>query len=326
MPWRLAPRAAFSLGLLGVVGLTASAALLRLPAPQTDPAEPPLQTLGCARVGSDAWSPLPGVEYTGSVIVELPRVQPATPRGMMTLIVGDAIALDIEARSASGAFPFRRERMTTGPGVGVPPDLWLESGTPFDVPRELTRLSLSGQERSAIVEIALGRRAPRVLARLSGYESALKTRVCAATRFAAIGMDAGRHELDLADSRYFATGWYAEERGPDRAHIRWMRTHGAVLVPSARGDGATIRLRASPPRTGAVNDAPLLTLRVNDTYDALTLPMSPGSEDYEWTIPGEAWVAGVNELLFSVSRTPQVEDTGGVTRGLALERLSVAMR
>ena len=323
MPWRLAPRAALSLGLLGAVGLTASAALLRLPASPPDPVEPPLQTLGCARVGSDAWSPLPGVEYTGSVLVDLPPALPAAPRGTMTLIVGDAIALDIEARSASGSFPFRRERMTTGPGVGVPPDLWLEAGTPFDMPRELTRLSLAAQERPVTVEIALGRRAPRVLARLSGYEAALKTRICAATRLAAASIDADVYELDLADSRHFATGWYAEERRNDGAPIRWMRRHGAIFVPSARGDPALITVRASPPSTGAVNDAPLLALTVNDSYDALTLPMSPGSHDYVWTIPGEAWVAGVNELLFSVSRTPRIEDTGGVTRGLALEKLSV---
>ena len=324
MPWRLAPRAAFSLGLLGAVGLTASAAFFRLPAAATDPLEPPLQALGCARVGSDAWSPLPGLEYTGTLIAELPPAVPTAPGATMTLIVGDSIALDIEARSSSGPFPFRRERMPTGPGVGVPPDLWLETGTPFDLPRELTRLSLNAQERPEIVEISLGRRAPRVLARLRGSDAGLKTRVCAATRLAAARDDVEVFDLDLAASRYFATGWYAEERRADGAYIRWMREHGAVFVPSARGDGVIVRIRASPPSTSGVNEAPLLSLAVNDSYDALTLPMSPGSHDYEWTVPGEAWVAGVNELLFSVSRTPRIEDTNGVTRGLALERLSVA--
>ena len=186
-----------------------------------------------------------------------------------------------------------RERLRTGPGVGVPPDLWLETGTPLDVPRELTRVVVAPHGRGrndrdrAGPPRAAGAGAPERLRAV-----AQDTRLCgdAARRSAR----RGRRLRDRSgDSRFFATGWYAEERGPDGRHVRWMREHGAVLVPSSRvPHGVTISMRASPPSTGAVNDAPLLSLRVNDVYDALTLPMSAGAARLRMDDPREAWVGG----------------------------------
>ena len=266
---------------------------------------------------------MPGVEYTGVLLIDLP----AGARASMAVILGDTIPLDIEARSATGMFPITRERMASGPGVGVPPDLWLEGGTPLDLPGELVRVTLPARvDRAEALALSLGRRAPRVLARLEGYAPSVKTRVCAATSFSEPWPAADAVEIDLADSRHFATGWYAEDVRPDGAPLRWMREHGAVLVPSSRDGVVTVRIRAAPPTTPSGDDAPRLSLRVNDIHDAATQSMSPGSRDYEWEIPATAWVEGINELLFSVSRTTRREDTGDVVRGLALEHLSVSLK
>jgi hypothetical protein len=310
-------------GLFGLAGLGLSASLRLVSAhpPRGDPAPLPIQVLGCARVGSDAWSPLPGVEYTGALLIDLP----ASSRATLSLIVGDSMSLDVEAASATGHYPYRRERLRRGPGVGVPPDLWLEGGDPWDLPRELTRITFDAPpDRPQSIELSLGRRAPRVLARLDGYDASVRTRVCAATRLVDRALTDAPFNLVPAESKYFATGWYAEEPRGDGVDRRWMREHGAILIPSSRDEAVIVTLRASPPATPQGREEPLLSLRVNDLYDALTVPMSPGVRDYEWTIPAAAWVSGINELLFSVSRTPMPDHTGGRTRGLALERLTVA--
>jgi hypothetical protein len=324
MRWRRAPRAALAVGVLGLAGLALSASLRRVSAhpPRGDPASVPIQSLGCARVGSDAWSPLPGVEYTGTLLIDLP----ASDRATLSLIIGDSIPLDLEAASPTGHYPYRRERLRYGPGVGVPPDLWLEGGDPWDLPRELTRITLEAQpDRAESIELSLGRRAPRVLARLDGYDATVRTRVCAATHLVDRSLADAPFSVVPAESKFFATGWYAEESRDDGADRRWMREHGAILIPSSRDGDVVVTLRAAPPVTPQGREEPLLSLRVNDLYDALTVPMSPGVRDYEWTIPSTAWVAGINEVLFSVSRTPLPDDTGGRTVGLALERLTVTL-
>jgi hypothetical protein len=300
MPWRLAPRAAYSVGLVGLIGLTGSLPFVRLSddAAPPDPSSLQLRTLGCARVGSDAWSPL---------------------------ILGDAIPLDIEAWTPSGTFPITQEHMASGPGVGVPPDLWLEGGSPWDLPGELVRVTLPARaERAETIALSLGRRAPRVLARLSGYDAALQTRVCAATRFTERWPAADAYEIDVADSRHFVTGWYAEDVGGDGAPLRWMRQHGAVLVPSPRDGVVTVKIRASPPDARSDDEPPLVSLRINDIHDATPQVLSPGWRDYEWTVPATAWVPGINELLFVMSKTAGT-DSRGRTRGLALQRLTVSI-
>lgn len=306
---------------MGLIGLTGSLPFLRL-ADDSPPADPSLlqpRALGCARVGSDAWSPLPGVEYTGALVIDLPPAAQAS----MTIILSDTMALDVEAHTTSGPFPMTRERSRSGPGVGVPADLWLEGGTPWDLPGELVRVTLPARaDRAETIALSLGRRAPRVLARLDGYAPSVKTRVCAATRFPDPWPAAAAHDVDLADSRYFATGWYAEDAARDGTLLRWMRDQGAVLIPSSRDGAVTVTIRAMPPESERAGDPPMLSLRVNDIHDALPRPIGPGSHAYEWQIPDSAWVEGINELLFRVSKVPGA-DTDGRTRGLALERLSV---
>jgi hypothetical protein len=48
--------------------------------------------------------------------------------------------------------------------------------------------------------------------------------------------------------------------------------------------------------------------------------MRAGFADYEWSVPDAAWVAGTNELFFTVSR---VERRGTRALGLALASLHV---
>jgi hypothetical protein len=316
MPWRLAPRAAYSLGLLGMVGLTVSASLTRsTPESASDTADG-ARTLGCARVGGDAWSPLPGVEYTGALRLELPAAAGAA----MMVIVGDDVPLDLEARTAAAAFPFTRTRLRRGPGIGVPPDLWLESGVPWDVPGELVRLTFDARaDRAATIDLMLGRRAPRVLARIAGYDESVRTQVCAVTPVAGPGVGDRSLEIGPADAAYFGTGWLADVR--DQGVVtRPMRDHGALFIPSTHDGAVSIRLRAAP----AATDAPLtLSLRVNDLFDGGAVAMSAEAADYEWSIPAHAWVAGINELLFSVSGTAAVTDIAGRRVRLRFERLSV---
>lgn len=248
------------------------------------------------------------------------------------MVIGDRVPLDIEAKSVdSTPFPIRRERLRAGPGLGVPPDFWLESGSPWSLPPELVRITLEASPtRAQLVELTLGRRAPRVLARLTGYSNDARADVCAAR----IGVDdafvnRGALSISPSQSEYFATGWYAEDAASgDMGTVRWMGEFGAILVPSAHDGDLLVRLRALPPLTESRDNVPLLSLRVNEVFDAITVPMTAGAADYEWSIPDRAWVAGTNELLFSVSRTMRASDRGGRDRvlGLALQELELALK
>lgn len=292
------------------------------------PTRPVAPTLSCARIRTDAWSPLPGVEYTGVLSVDLPPAE----GGTMSLIIADALPLDLEAQTAAGVpLPLPHERVRRGPGVGLPPDLWLETNNPFSVPHNVVKATLRASAEAAhAITLRLGRRAPRVLARLDGYADDVRAEVCARV----LGVD--RHvdhgvELDIAADQagYFGTGWFAEEADPGgETIVRWMGEYGAVLVPSAGDGGLLLRVRAAPPAAAGGDAAPLLSLRVNDVFDASTTPMRPGRSDYEWSIPAAAWVAGTNELLFSVSRTVRVPRATGGDRvlGLALERLTLSLQ
>ncbi|HUE86358.1 MAG TPA: hypothetical protein VMO26_09800 [Vicinamibacterales bacterium] len=316
MPWRLGPRAALAIGLPGAFALTAASGMLRTPnsdSPRPTSAAIPSAPIGsiddtltrdadgCARVRSTVWHPLSGVEYTGRLRITLP------PRhgGAIILFIGDSVPLDVEAETARRVpLGISRERLTTGPGVHLPPDFWLEDQVPWNAPREVVRVTADarGEDKLSFV-LRLGRRAPRVLARLVGYPPDVKVPVCA---------DPVRE-----GERYFGTGWYGEERTTDGA-IRWMREGGAVLVASARGRETRVRIRAAPAVASDVEGATTLTLRVNDVLELPPVAMRPGLADYEWSVPDAAWVAGTNELFFTVSR---VERRGARTLGLALASL-----
>ena len=253
---------------------------------------------GCAGVRSTVWHPLSGVEYTGRLRIQLP----AQVGGSVVLFVGDVIPLDLEAETPDGRpIALHLERLPPGPGLHVPPDFWLDDNAPWSAPSEIARVAIDAPgHRDLPFTLSLGRRAPRVIARLVGYPSYTHVAVCA--------------EPVRANETYFATGWYGEEPTSDGA-IRWMREHGAVLLASATGQAAHVHLRAAPAVPGSEGDETTLSLRVNDVFDAPPQRMSVGFADYEWDVPDSAWVAGTNELFFSVSRT---FTRGTRTLGLAL--------
>jgi hypothetical protein len=60
-------------------------------------------------------------------------------------------------------------------------------------------------------------------------------------------------------------------------------------------------------------------LRVNDVWESAATPMRPGIAEYQWRVPPEVWVAGVNELLFGVSAA----GASGTPRGLELHSVRV---
>jgi hypothetical protein len=302
MPWRRPPRAAL-LFLLGAGALTAAAAALR---PDPDiPRASINSTLtrdaeGCAGVTSVVWHPLSGLDYTGRLRIRLP----AQFGGAMVLFVGDAAPLDFEASTERGEpVAINHERLVVGPGVGVPPDFWIEDGSPLSAPPFVSRLTIDAAgESDRSISLGLGRRAPRVLARLIGYPATARAPVCA--------------EAIARDEIYFGTGWYGQEHTSDHGAVRWMREHGAVLVTSPHGRGTTLRFRAAP----AELEGTELIVRVNDVHDLATIPLHAGFRDYALVVPDAAWAAGTNELFFTVSRTRKV---GTRVRGLALASLHV---
>ena len=257
---------------------------------------------GCAGVRSTVWHPLSGLEYTGRLRLHLP----ALAGGQVVFFIGDSIPLDVDVESFDGrALAFRQQRLPSGPGVHVPPDFWLDDNAPWNAPRAIVRLSVDANPlRGLDVRVSLGRRAPRVLARLVGYTADAQVPVCA--------------ERVSDREIYFASGWYGEENG-DFGPIRWMREHGAVLLPSRDGRAVRVRLRAAPAVTPREDDATTLSLRVNDFVDLTPVRMQRGFADYEWDVPDNAWVPGTNELFFSVSRSVA---RGTRTLGLALASIT----
>lgn len=256
---------------------------------------------GCAGVRGTAWHPLSGVDYTGRLRITLP----ARAGGTLVLFIGDSVPLDVEAETVTGApIVVARERLQAGPAAAVPPDFWLEDQSPWNAPREIVRVAVDARAVGDLVFVLrLGRRAPRVLARLTGYPPEAAATVCA--------------QPLAAGERDFTTGWYPEETAPE-GPVRWMRGHGAVLVHSPDGRQTRVRIRAAPAVAGGVESPTTVTLRVNDVFDLPPVAMRAGYADYEWLVPDAAWVPGANELLFTVSR---VEQRGPRLLGLALASL-----
>lgn len=322
MRWRRGPRAAVAPGAIGAAALVAFALSACAPAPPdatpsraehaaagTEGASRPsindtltLDADGCARVPATSWHPLSGIEYTGGLRMTLPP----SPRGSLVLFVGDEdLPLAVVAETLERQpVPIERTHLPPGPGLQVPPDFWLGDSTPWDAPRFITRVAIAPlplQERTLI--LWLGRRAPRVLARLEGVDGSTPAIVCAAAL--------------PEDKPYFATGWYGEEptaEGP----VRWMQGQAAVLI-AGDGAAATVRVRAAA-AIEAPEAATWLTLRVNDTVVFPPRRMQKVFADYAWQVPASAWVDGANELFFSVSET-SVRDRR--TLGLALASLHI---
>lgn len=315
--WRQGSHAA-SLALLGVGALIAAATEFRVPRPSRQLPAPvatsdlsrssinrilTLDDEGCAGVTSTVWHPLSGIEYTGRLRITLP----AQPGGAIVLYVGDAVPLDIEASTVTGApVPLHHERLLLGPGVMVPPDFWLEDGSPTLAPQHLSRLQIdaAGDERR-VVSVSLGRRAARVLTQLIGYPPSVRVPVCA--------------QALAAGEQYFGAGWFGAERDAVEGPVRWMRAHGAVMVAVERSI-AQVGVRLAPAVLRDGIERPELILRVNDVWSAPPVALASGFHDYVWAVPDTAWVAGTNELFFSVSRT---RTAGSRQLGLALASLHV---
>jgi hypothetical protein len=260
---------------------------------------------GCAGARSTVWNPLAGVEYTGRIRIDLP----ARSGGAIALFIGDTLPLDVEAETSSGApVKMQQRRLGPGPGLHIPPDFWLEDANPWSAPGHIISATIDAHhDRDLSFVISLGRRAPRVLARLIGYPADVRVPVCA------VPVRAGE--------TYFATGWYAEQSSGPHTE-RWMRDVGAVLVYSDRGGATTVRIRATAAATTA-DDPARLTLRVNDILEMPPVAMREGIADYEWVVPDAAWVPGTNELLFSVSRTAV---RGTRVFGMGLRELTLLRR
>jgi hypothetical protein len=256
---------------------------------------------GCAGVRSTVWHPLSGVEYTGRLRITIP----AQKSGAMMLYVGDSLPLDIEATAPTGEPTIViQERLVSGPGVHLPPDFWLDDGSPVDAPGQITRVQIdAAPTHDRVVILSLGRRAPRVVARLIDFPADARAPICA---------DAVR-----SDEQSFATGWYGSERDAQAASVRWMKQQGVVLLASATGSAVRIQARIEAPAEVGETE---LTLRVNDVVDLPPVRIRPGLEDYEWSVPDAAWVVGTNELLFSVTRTA---NRGSRVLGLGLASLHV---
>jgi hypothetical protein len=305
-----------------VVGLLGAAALG--PRLERDPDKPAdLESLfesrdGCATVGSRAWSPLPGLAYTGVLGVNLP----AGP-GSLAIVIGDSIPLDLVAETRDGsAVLMRVERLQAGAGTQAPTAYWLEHGNPWAAPRAVVRATIDAFPREErAFTIRLGRRAPRVLARLFGTAADTRARVCAhpaggAPAFA----DRGALSIPATAAEYFGTGWYGVQ--PVAGEMaRWMGEHGAMLIPFERRGEVTVRVHTTG--DGDPEIPVELTLMVNDTFHAQPVTLRRSATTYEWTIPQRAWVVGTNELLFSASRTTRLpqdsRDLGLALRSVQLE-------
>jgi hypothetical protein len=283
--------------LLGAGALIATAAELRQPtqregsAPDATPGESINTTLmldaaGCAGARSTVWNPLSGVEYTGRLRITLP----AQRAGALVLYIGDTMPLEFDAiNTRDQPIPMALERLVAGPGMHVPPDFWLDDGSPVDAPTQIAKVTIDAlADRERDIRFALGRRAPRVLARLIGYPATTRAPICA-------------ERMGLGEI-YFATGWQTAERDPVEGEVRVMRERGAVLVSSVDGLSSRIRVRLAPATAGPVGGLQL-AVRVNDFYDVPPMTLEDGYRDYEWTVPDAAWVRGTNELLFTVSHT-----------------------
>jgi hypothetical protein len=274
----------------------------------------------CVNVRGDRWNLLPGVEFTGRISIQVP----AGRNSAVTLVLGDSLPLTIEAETATGT-PLP---MTTAavPPPEAPVDFWIEYGSPWLAPRYILKVTLDARDdRAQAVIVNLGRRAPRVLARLTGYPDEVRGRICAAQVDAAPAFAAGNVlQIAPADAAYFASGWHGLETQPPSGRVRWMSDYGVMLVPSSRDGAIRVHLQAMPAAAGE-DDVTMVMLKVNDVFASAPVVMAAGTAAYEWMVPAIAWVAGTNELMFSVSHTSPSGRRDGRTPGLALRELTLTL-
>ncbi|MDH4066430.1 MAG: hypothetical protein OEW19_18665, partial [Acidobacteriota bacterium] len=307
------------------------------------------EALPCATVRSDRWSMLPGVEYTGRLGIALP----ARAGGEMRVIVGDDLPQAVRVETSDGHMvPVAADALLSGPGTTAPPpDYWIESGTPEDSPPIVSLLHLPAHPVLATSwSVRLGRRAPRVLARLVGFGEAARGRVCAAPVGDRLWFSAPRpvEPVALDEDDVFGRGWYGLE-GEGANRFRWTDTDPVLLLRSAERTDVTVELDAEPAgrisrgapgadgtptaadtAEGTLNAADgeqmTVTLRVNG-IDMGTRPMTTGAGPYAWAVPAGVWLAGTNELWWHASHGVRPADAGAVdTRLLAMRVAGVTLR
>jgi hypothetical protein len=173
------------------------------------------------------------------------------------------------------------------------------------------------------LSLELGRRAPRVIARLAGFEPESRGRICAAPLGPLRLAEVGEAAIALSDESAFGTGWYGREGSGD-ATFRWAQPEAVVLVRSAVRDAVTVALdaeAAAPTGDGGTT----LSLLVNGV-EIGSRTMSGGSARYTWTAPAGVWLAGTNELWWRTSRAVRPADAGGAdTRSLALRVTAITL-
>lgn len=270
----------------------------------------------CATVRADRWSQLPGLEYTGRLGL---RVPPAIG-GALDLVIGDALELPVRATTPDGRdLAPRQETLSSGPGVAPPPaDFWIDAGAPTGETRWIHRVRLPSDPLvPTLVSLELGRRAPRVIARLIGHSDAARGRVCAAPVGAVHLRTAGPESLSLGDESLFGAGWYGRE-GRGAGAFRWAGPDAVALVRSADRAAVEIALDAGVAAAAGPPEATTIALRVNGV-EVGTRVAAEGIARYVWRAPAGVWVAGTNELWWTTSRSVRPADTGGTdTRSLAL--------
>jgi hypothetical protein len=278
------------------------------------------ETLTCVNVGGDRWNLLPGVEFTGRLSVQVPSGR----NSAVTLVIGDSLPLTIEAETPDGT-PLLMSTAAVPPPE-APVDYWIEYGSPWLAPTHILKGTLDARDdRTRAVIVNLGRRAPRVLARLAGYPDEVRGSICAAQVDAAAAFAAG-DILQIAPTyaAYFAGGWYGLETQAPWGGVRWMTDHGVLLVPSSRDGAIRVRLQAMPAAAGE-DDVTMVMLQVNEVFTTAPVVMTAGTAAYEWMVPAIAWVAGTNELLFSVSHTSSSGRRDRRAPGLALQDLTLTL-
>lgn len=252
--------------------------------------------LRCAPIRASAWSALPGLEYTGRLGIVLPR----SSEGSMVLVIGDTLPLDVDVTSGDGA-PVTVRRTAITSIASAPPDYWIEGRSPLDAPGAIQELTLvASAERDRLLGVGLGRRAPRVLARMRNYPDSERGTICAAP----IGVDQVLTDPDMPFTlfpdvaRHFGTGWGDVLLERDVGPVRWMGRDGALLVRLGRRGSVRVTLRAYRPAGRGDGE---VALRINDTFDVEAVPLRGGIQSYEWTVPEAAWVLGTNEILVHVT-------------------------
>ena len=277
----------------------------------------------CVAVRTDRWSQLPGLEYTGRLGLELP----GRLGGELQLVVGDALALPVRATTPEGRpVPLKMEPLLSGPGASAPPaDYWIDGSVPEASPSWMRRVHVMADPLSrSILSLELGRRGPRVIARLLGYEPEARARVCAAPLGPLRLTGPGEEPIALSDDSPFGAGWYGREGQGDEA-FRWAAPDAVLLVRTAVRATVNVTLDSEAAAARGPDGGTSVSLRVNG-IDVGSRVMAGGRERSTWPVPAGVWLEGTNELWWHTSRAVRPADTGGAdTRSLALRVSGISL-